>query len=142
MWSFEHSIDCPVAREFAWEFWTNVANWPVVDPAVEAVTLDGEFVSGTLGTTKPRDMEPVNWRLADVEYGTSTIVEINVPGASAKFSWVFEDAENGTRITQRASIEGERADEYAAFGEELEKQMPPGMQRLADAIAVAASRKE
>jgi hypothetical protein len=142
MWAFEHRVECAADKQFAWEFWTNVENWPVVDPAVEAVTIDGAFASGAVGTTKPVNMESVNWKLAEVEDGESAVVEIAAPGATAKFQWTFADAGGGnTYITQRASIEGERADDYAEFGKSLEMGMPPGMQRLADAITQAAKQK-
>jgi hypothetical protein len=142
MWAFEHSVICAADREFAWKFWTNVENWPVVDPAVEAVTLDGAFAAGAIGTTKPVNMEPVNWKLAEVQDGESAIVEITVPGAFAKFHWTFANAESvSTRITQRATIEGENANDYLEFGKGLEMGIPPGMQRLADAIAEAAKQQ-
>jgi hypothetical protein len=142
MWTFEHSVACAADRGFAWKFWTNVENWPVVDPAVEAVSLDGAFAAGAIGTTKPLNMEPVNWKLVEVQDGESAVVEIAVPGASAKFHWTFADAEAGsTCITQRATIEGENADDYQEFGKGLEMGIPPGMQRLADAIAQAAKQE-
>jgi hypothetical protein len=37
-WEFEHSVECQVSRDFAWRFWTNVANW-TLDTSVESVTL-------------------------------------------------------------------------------------------------------
>lgn len=139
MWKFEHSIECRVSRDFAWQFWTNVDNWAVVDPGVESVKLDGPFVAGSKGSTKPSNMASVDWQLTEVEDRTRALIEIAAPGAVAKFLWIFADAEGGgTRITQQASLEGEQADQYAqTFGKELEKGMPPGMQRLADAIEAA-----
>jgi hypothetical protein len=142
MWTFEHTVECPVDKKIAWQFWTNVDNWAVVDPAVEAVTLHGAFAAGTTGTTKPRDMESVNWLLAEVQAGERAVIEIVAPGVSARFHMTFADTESGgTRITQRVSIERERADEYTAFGEELEMGIPHGMQRLAEAIEQAANEK-
>jgi len=26
MWKFEHSVECQVAKDFAWRFWTDVTN--------------------------------------------------------------------------------------------------------------------
>jgi hypothetical protein len=142
MWTFEHAVECAVDKQFAWQFWTHVENWPVVDPAVESVTLDGAFAAGSVGITKPVNMEPVNWKLAEVDDGESAVVEIAAPGATARFQWRFADAGGGnTRITQRASIEGEGADNYAEFAKALEMGIPPGMQRLADAITQAATQK-
>ncbi|MDQ3685773.1 MAG: hypothetical protein M3430_09250 [Acidobacteriota bacterium] len=54
----------------------------------------------------------------------------------------FEDSPNGgTRITQRMSLGGERAEDYAWFGAEMEKGMPEGMQKLAEAMRRAAGEQ-
>lgn len=142
MWKFEHSVEYPVPRDFAWRFWTNVENWAAVDPGVEFAQLHGPFAAGTQGVTKPRGGDVVEWRLAEVEDCTRALVEISVPGAVIKFLWTFQDLPgNGTQITQRVWIEGERADDYVGqIAPELEKGMPQGMQRLGEAIARAAAR--
>jgi hypothetical protein len=136
MWKFEHSVDCAVPRDVAWRFWTDVSNWAAIDPAVESVELDGPFAAGTAGRTKPRDMDFIAWRLADVVDGRSALVEIPAPGAVLRCVWTFEDLPaGGTRMTQRASIEGERADEYAPFGKAMEIGIPAVMERMAEAMS-------
>jgi hypothetical protein len=136
MWSFEHSVECKVERDFAWQFWTNVNNWPVVDSSVESVTLDGPFQSGAQGSTKPRGGESVQWHLQDVHDGRSAVVVIHLSGAAVRFAWRFED--RGFRsvcMTQRVSIQGERAQHYiSTAATALEKGMPAGMSRLAEAM--------
>jgi hypothetical protein len=140
MWSFEHSVECKVDRNFAWQFWTNVSNWPVVDSSVESAALDGSFQSGTKGSTKPRDGEAVHWQLDDVQDGRSAIVIIHVPGAALRCAWKFQDSGiRATRITQRVSIEGERAQDYlSTVAPELEKGIPAGMRKLAEAMEQVA----
>src|ERR1051325_8517387 len=69
MWSFEHTVQTPVNREFAWQFWTDVANWAVVDASVESVQLNGPFAAGTSGTTKPRGLDLVEWYIREVQDG-------------------------------------------------------------------------
>lgn len=141
MWTFEHSVDCRVSRDFAWRFWTDVSNWPVVDSSVEAVTLNGPFQSGATGTTKPRSGAPIHWQLEEVHDGSSAVVLIPAPGAALRFAWKFDYfGANATRITQRASLEGETARDYiAAVAPELERNMPQGMRKLAEAMEKAAS---
>ena len=136
MWTFEYSVECKVDRDFAWRYWTNISNWPLVDPSVESATLYGSFQSGAQGTTKPRGGEAVHWHLEDVYAGRSAVVVIHLSGAALRFAWRFEDREvRSVRMTQRASIEGERAQDYvSAAAPELEKGMPAGMRRLADAM--------
>jgi hypothetical protein len=45
-YTFTHSVECPVEREFAWGFWAEFENWTAVDPAMESVRLDGPFAAG------------------------------------------------------------------------------------------------
>ena len=140
MWKFEHSVECRVSQDFAWQFWTNVNNWAVVDPGVDSVKLHGPFAVGSRGVTKTGDYPPIEWQITEVEDGRRALIEIAVPGAVAKFLWMFADDASGTRITQQVSIEGDQSDDYYAqsFGKEMENGMPAGMQRLADAIEAAA----
>jgi hypothetical protein len=139
-WSFEHTIECAVGRAFAWRFWTDVANWPVVDSSVEAVRLDGPFVAGAKGITKPRGMPEIEWQVTEVETGSSARIEIPAPGAVLKCFWAFEDAASGgSRITERVYMEGEKAADYVAMlGQELERGIPQAMSRLAEEMTRAA----
>jgi hypothetical protein len=133
MWTFEHSVECKVDRNFAWQFWTNVSNWAAVDPSMESATLDGPFQTGTKGNTKPCGAETIHWHLGDVQEGRSAVVTIHVPGAALRCAWRFEDSGiRATRITQQASVEGERAQDFVSTAaSELEKGIPLGMQKLA-----------
>lgn len=142
-WTFEYSVECQASRDFAWQFWTDVANWAVVDPAVESATLDGPFVAGAKGVTKPHNSPPVAWRITEVRERRHAGIEIPAPGAVLKCLWTFDDsAGGGTLITQRMSLDGEQAGEYAAgIGPGMEKGMPEGMRKLAEAISRASNER-
>jgi hypothetical protein len=138
-YEFEHSIECPVGRDFAWRFWSDVGNWGVVDPSVEWVKLDGPFASGSRGTTKPRGCEPTEWVLSEVRHGRRAVIEVTAPGAVMRFSWAFDGlASGGSRITQRVSLEGERAGDYLEAMKGFEGGIPAGMGSLAQAMVGAA----
>ncbi|MFL6216590.1 MAG: SRPBCC family protein [Blastocatellia bacterium] len=140
-WEFQYAVDCPVSRAFAWQFWSNVENW-LSDPSVESLTIDGPFAAGTRGATKTRGGETINWHLIEVEDDHRAVIEIGLPGAVVRFHWQFEDvADAATRLTQRVTLEGERAADYLAGTAELEKGIPAGMQRLAAEIASAAQKE-
>jgi hypothetical protein len=136
MWTFEHSVECKVDRNFAWQFWTNVSNWAEVDSSLEYATLEGRFESGARITTKPRGGETIHGQLQDVQDGSSAVVMIHLPGAALRCAWKFDDSGMGrTRISQQASIEGERASDYVSrAAPELEKGILQGMRKLADTI--------
>jgi polyketide cyclase/dehydrase/lipid transport protein len=139
MTEFEHSIECQVGRDFAWKFWTNIDNWAVVDPAVEWAKLEGPFIAGTKGMTKPRGADPNEWKLAEVEEGKRAVIKISASGAKVKFHWSFADLPGGgVRVTQKVTLEGERAAEYEQATKLLEKGIPSGMERLVEAMLKTA----
>ena len=142
-WKFEHSVECPVSRDFAWQFWTDISNWPVVDSSVESVQLDGPFATGARGITKPRDLPPVEWQIIEVQDRSIARIEIPAPGAVLKSFWRFEDSTTaGSRMTQTVSLEGERAGEYVKqVGPELENGIPQTMRRLAEEMTRAANKQ-
>ena len=136
-WAFEHSIDCAVATEFAWKFWTNVSNW-ALDADVVSIEIDGPFAAGARGFTNSKSSGRVEWRIADVQ-PRSAVIEFPLPGAVGRFVWTFEDVGDRTRITQRCTLDGEQAGTYAkAAGPSLEKGIPAGMQKLSEAMESAA----
>jgi hypothetical protein len=137
---FETTIDCPVKRDFAWKFWTDVSNWPVVDPSAESVELHGPFAAGSTGRTKPAGSDSIDWKLIDVQDGTSAVVQIDLPEAQVRFHWTFEDSQTGTRMTQRVTIEGDHADNYREGFEALRAGVPAGMKKLADAMVREAKQ--
>jgi hypothetical protein len=136
MWTFEHSVECKVDRNFAWQFWTDVGNWPEVDSSLEHTTLEGRFQSGARITTKPRGGETIHGQLQNVEDGHSAVVMIQLRGAALRYAWKFEDAGiSRTRISRQARIEGERAPDYVSTAvPQLEKGIPLGMRKLAETI--------
>jgi hypothetical protein len=139
MWSFEHAVECPVKREFAWKFWTEVSNW-ILDPDMESVELDGPFATGSKGTTVSRSSGKIEWRLAGVEAGRAATMEIVFPGAIGRFRWTFDPAgAAGTKITQHVSIDGPHAHEFVnVMAPGLENGIPLGMEKLCRKIAEAA----
>jgi hypothetical protein len=138
-YKFEYSINCPVNKDVAWRFWTDVANWAKVDPAVESVEMEGPFASGTNGVTHIRGAAPAAWKLIDVKDGESANIEITAPGAAIHFHWVFKESAPGNALlTQQVSLDGERAADYLEGIKQLEQNMPDGMKRLVDAIVKAA----
>jgi hypothetical protein len=133
-WMFEHSVTVRTPREAAWTFWTEIANWTVVDPAVEWARIDGPFVAGTRGETKPVGAPPTSWTLVTVDPQRSARIKIEAPSATVYFDWNLEDtADGGTLLTQRAMLLGEAAG-YLEVLRALEEGIPAGMAKLASAI--------
>jgi hypothetical protein len=136
-WTYEHSVDCEVPVQFAWDFWTNVKNW-VLDADVESVVIDGPFAEGARGLTNSRSSGPIEWRLVEVRVGRA-VIEFPLPGAVGQCVWTFADAARCTRITQRWTLRGEQADTYSkAIAAGLEAGIPAGMKKLCNAMEKVA----
>jgi hypothetical protein len=135
-WTFEHTIECSVSSEFAWEFWTNVRNW-AIDPDIDSVDVQGPFVAGAQGITQSKSLGRVAWSVVEVQPGRA-VLEFPAPGAVARFIWTFDNADGHSRITQRASLSGEKASMYIGSVIFLETGVTAAMRRLCEAREAAA----
>jgi Polyketide cyclase / dehydrase and lipid transport len=139
-WVFEHSVECAVDPDFAWNFWTDVDNW-ALDADVESLKIDGPFAPGAQGVTYSRSSGEIHWRIAEVQTRRA-VIEFPLAGAVGRFIWTFEELDGRTRITQHCTLEGDQADVYAeAIAPSLEIGIPAGMQKLADAMEHASGAK-
>ena len=136
-WSFEHSVECPVAVSFAWKFWTTVDNWRL-DSDVESVVLDGPFETGSRGATVSRRSGRVEWRIASVT-GMEAVIEVPVGSAAALFRWRFEDVSRphpDHATGERGGAKG-LSSLAAQIAPMFEANIPAGMQKLCEAMTRA-----
>ena len=137
-WELKHSVVADADRQSVWEFVSNIDNLSRLEgDAVESMTLDGPFQTGTRGTTKVRGQEPTHWRLAEVEPPERATMEMELPGAVVRFAWTYEELSDGrTRLTQHIVLEGPGAEAYVPFMEgHFVGSIPQGMERLAEEVA-------
>src|SRR5262245_26998380 len=137
-WESRHSVSANANRQTVWEFISNIDNLARIEgDAVESMTLDGPFQTGTRGTTKTPGQEPTHWRLADVELPERATYEMELSGAVVRFAWSYEELSDGrTRLTQHVMLEGAGAAAYVPFMEEhFVGNIPKGMERLAEEVA-------
>ncbi len=135
-WEITYSVDTNASPAFAWQYWSNIANWD--DPPAK-FELDGPFTTGSRGATRLPGPEPLPWFIRDVAPPNAATIEMSLDGAALLFEWRFVGLADGrTRLTQRIVLKGQRADKYlshvkAAFTANL----PEGMNKLAKAMANA-----
>jgi Polyketide cyclase / dehydrase and lipid transport len=140
-WEMTHSVETNASPDFAWHYWTNIANWD--DPPAE-FELDGPFATGSRGVTRLPGQVPLHWLIREVTPPNAATIEMSLDGAALLFEWRFVGLSDGrTRLTQRIVLQGEKADMYvsqvnAAFTANLSE----GMNKLATAMTNAdPSRK-
>ena len=135
-WEITHSVETNASLAFAWQYWTNIANWD--DPPAE-FELDGPFAIGSRGATRLPGQEPLRWLIREITPPNAATIEMSLEGAALSFEWRFVGLADGrTRLTQRIVLEGEKADIYfsqvkAAFTANLSD----GMNKLATEMANA-----
>ncbi|MGH9574670.1 MAG: hypothetical protein ACRD40_14215 [Candidatus Acidiferrales bacterium] len=143
VWVFEHTIECGVSAEFAWGFWTNVENWKL-DSDVVSVEIQGPFATGARGATQTKSFGRLDWHVAELGLRRA-VLEFPAQGALARFSYSFQDVDDGrrTRITQRVSLSGEKATAFIdTIGRALEMGIPEGMRKFCGAMEAAARATE
>ena len=136
-WVFEHTIECGVSVQFAWNFWTNVSNW-TLDADVDSIEFQGEFAVGSRGVTNSKSSGRIEWQITELVPQRRVVLEFPALGAVARFAWTFEGVEGRARITQRASLCGEQAATYVeSIVPALRAGIPEGMRKLCDAMEAA-----
>jgi hypothetical protein len=137
-WEFRHSVIGNANRQTVWEFVSDIDNVARAEgDAVESMTLDGPFQTGTRGATKMQGQSPTHWRLAEVEPPERATYEMELSGAVVRFAWTYEGlSDDRTRLTQHIVLEGPGAEAYVPFMEEhFVGNIPKGMERLAEEVA-------
>src|SRR4051812_44665828 len=136
-WEWKQSVIANASRQTVWEFISNIDNLARVEgDAVESMTLDGPFQTGTRGGTKMRGQEPTHWRLVEVTPPERAVSEVELAGAVVRFTWTYEELADGrTRLTQHILLEGPGAEAYVPLVEEhLAPNVGKGAERLAEEI--------
>lgn len=133
-WAMTYSVETRSSPVFAWNYWTNIANWS--DPPAE-FELDGPFAAGSRGTTRLPGHEPVRWLIREVIPPKTATITIELDGAVLCFHWEFDGLPSGrTKITQRVVLLGKQASAYLSQVEStFTSNLPEGMNKMASAMA-------
>lgn len=135
-WEIVHSVETKASPGFAWNYWTDVGNWN--DPPAE-FELAGPFAAGSRGATRLPGQEPLPWLIREVSPPNGATIEMSLDGASLSFEWRLAGLpDGGTRLTQRITLSGEKAELYVAqVKAAFTANVGDGMSRLAAAMAKA-----
>ena len=131
-WECEQSAVTEARRSIVWAYWSDLSNHAKMEPGVEKIELDGPFATGTTGRTISTEFQQ-EWTLTDVvEERRFGITGITPDGSGTlSFSWDFEDAEDGTRITYRIRADGPQVDDHLSVFHHMESSAPKALAQLA-----------
>lgn len=138
-WQFEHSVECNSDKSFAWAFWTDVSNWQRLEgKAVEWIKLNGPFTIGTSGATKTPGQNPYHWKITQLDPESSATIEMHLDGAVFYNVMIMESiGPDRIQITQRLSLTGVKAADFAEGMRTFETSAPQGLAKLTKAIESA-----
>jgi hypothetical protein len=137
-WQFRYSLYCRASRDFAWNYWTNIANWN--DPPA-SFRIEGPFATGSKITTFLPG-QTLHSTIRQVLEGREATIDLQLPGAIFTFHWTLESLSGSqTQITQELELSGPNADSLVAQARVFEQTTPDGMQKLVKAIESAYEQK-
>jgi hypothetical protein len=143
-WELKHSVIANADRKSVWAWHSNVDNWVGFEgDAVESITLDGPFQTGTHITTTMSGQEPRRAIFVEVEPPGRTVIEMDLGDAVLQFAWTFEElSANQTRLSQQIILQGPGAEAYVPLMQQhFEPNIVPGMERIAEEMAKFATRR-
>lgn len=131
VFNIEYSAISSASPSQIWPLYSQVAQWKVWDHAIEDSTLEGEFVTGSLGTLTPTGGQRLPFILTEVQLERAFVTDTPLLGAKVIFNHVLEVVQGGTRITHQIEIVGPEAAKYAAiFGDNMRQHMPAAVQGI------------
>lgn len=90
-----------------WAAATDVGNWSAWDPHEQDARLDGPFMVGARGWSKPRGGLGATWVLTEVDAQHRWASECGLPGGKLAGENVFEPVGNGeVRCTKAVRVSG------------------------------------
>ena len=112
--TFEHSqtVTTTAGTDAVWALWSDPTTWPVWDPSVVAVSLDGDFEEGTTGTMTLGGGIDVPVLLAVVEPGRRYLDQLTMGDLVIRIDHVVVPLDGGgSEVTVSTTISGPGADD-------------------------------
>lgn len=107
MWTRSHSIVTKeVTKEQMWKLFSDVNNWHTWDTGIEFAKLEGKFEKGNHFVLRPKGGPNVKVSLLETLENKSFLDVTNFPLAKMFDNHVFEETEDGLKITNTITVKG------------------------------------
>jgi hypothetical protein len=108
---YSRTVTTSASPAAVWALWSDSTTWPVWDPAVVAVSLDGAFTQGTAGTMTLTGGIEVPVTLEVVEPGRRYLDQLVMGDLVIRIDHVVEAAAGGAEVTVSTVITGPGAED-------------------------------
>jgi uncharacterized protein YndB with AHSA1/START domain len=111
-YSIEHIAETELAPERIWRAWSDVDSWPLWNPDVERMHIDGEFAAGAELAMTLKDHSEVRLRIVDAAENERFVDEAEIDGTLFRTLHEIERLPGGrTRIGYRLQAIGPLAEQ-------------------------------
>jgi len=127
---FANSITINASKETIFAHYADVANWPVWDKEIKAVTLDGLHV-GSTGSLQPRSGPKAMIMISELTTNTSFTVTSKLPLCKMQFGHELTSMGETTKATHSVGFSGPLAFLFRRLiGREIKRTLPTTLQGL------------
>jgi hypothetical protein len=127
------AIEAPIAKVFA--MYADVGNWKTWDPDVKSSTIEGPFVSGSLGTLRPTRGPKAKIVFKEVVTNSSFTVESKLPLCVMRFEHELSEMNGETQALHRVIFEGVLSPVFGRLiGRQIKKGLPHTLEGLKRAV--------
>jgi hypothetical protein len=134
---FEHTLDIAAEPAKIYQLYANVAQWPTWDPEVLESSINGAFVSGAVGSVKPKGGPKSQMTFLDVKPNSFFAVQCKLPLCVMRFEHELVLKGAITSATHRVMFSGFLAPLFGRLiGNGIKKTLPAtmdGLKRAAEA---------
>ena len=127
------AIEAPIAKVFA--TYADVENWKTWDPDVKSSTIEGPFISGSLGALQPTKGPKAKIVFKEVVTNSSFTVESKLPLCVMRFEHELSEMNGQTQALHRVIFEGVLSPLFGRLiGRQIKKGLPHTLEGLKRAV--------
>lgn len=128
---FEEQVVIAAPAEKIFLLYSDVKNWSAWDPDVKASSIEGQFISGAIGTLQPSSGPKAKIAFTEVVPNHSFTVESKLPLCSMRFEHELSSISEGTKVVHRVVFEGFLSPLFGRLiGSQIKKGLPHTLQGL------------
>lgn len=128
---FEEQVVIVASAEKVFSLYVDVKNWSEWDPDVKSSSIEGQFVSGAIGTLQPSRGPKAQIAFTEVVPNRTFTVESKLPLCVMRFEHELSNHPGGIKVVHRVVFEGLLAPLFGRLiGSQIKKGLPRTLQGL------------
>ncbi|MGL6073219.1 MAG: SRPBCC family protein [Fimbriiglobus sp.] len=135
---FEHTVEIAAQADVIYNLYADVAGWSKWDPEVVESSIQGAFVSGAIGSIKPKGGPKSELKFIQVQPNQSFTVQCKLPLCLMTFEHELTASGSSTKTTHRVRFTGFLSPLFGLLiGKQIKRTLPETMEGLKRAAEAA-----